>query len=248
MGSRAYLSNVSKRWPLARQEAVHAELTPGWPDDVAVYRDKLSPRSLKAHSWLDLRQRSSMLRPTSRASNDETIYVASLAVLAWVVDDFMRVASQAKARGATIQAHDTGRKIGPTAGADELSAAVEEFQKAKRSDLTGDGRRAGALVSAKVRGDNARARADLIWEDWFKREVPTGELLRRAGGKRKGKRDVVPMAYQTAVKLIGFTRPAAQKKLDVDVLREQRRQEALARKAAAEQGPNWLDDVMKGSK
>jgi hypothetical protein len=95
-------------------------------------------------------------------------------------------------------AHDTGRRIEPTAGADELSAAVEEFQKVKRSDLTGMGRRAGALVSAKVRTDDAKARVELIWEDWFKREVPTSELLLRAGLKRKGRRDVIPMAYQTA--------------------------------------------------
>jgi hypothetical protein len=53
----------------------------------------------------------------------------------------------------------------------------------------------------------------------------------RAGRKIGRRRDVVPMSYQTAAALLG-KRPAAQKKRETDVFREQRRLEALARRKA----------------
>jgi hypothetical protein len=75
---RAYLSNLSPRWPFERQEADHATHTPGWPD-VPTFRDKLSVKKRIAHQPVSLKERASLLRPTGREAG-EVIYVASLAV------------------------------------------------------------------------------------------------------------------------------------------------------------------------
>jgi hypothetical protein len=116
MTARAYLSNLSKLWPLERQEALHAERTPGWPDDVTVYRDKLGPTLLKAHAPSSLADWANLLRPTSRRPNGETIYLASLAVLAWESEDFMGALAAAAKRHAAVVVLDTGRRIEPDAG------------------------------------------------------------------------------------------------------------------------------------
>jgi hypothetical protein len=243
---RAYLSTISPRWPVERQEAEHAAKTPGWPD-VPTYRDKLSPRKRMSHSVVDLKERRSMLRPHSRQAS-EAIYVASFAVLAFTAGDFMDVVAAASARRAAIVTHESGRRIEPNAGADVLRDALAEFQSSKRrSERSGQGGKPGGEASAAKRLADVTARVALIADAWKGRVVPTTELLLRAGRKPKGRRDVVPMAYQTAAKLLG-KRPAAQKKADTDVFREQRRQEALARKAALPRDPDWLDDLMKEGK
>jgi hypothetical protein len=227
---RAYLSNLSPRWPFERQEAEHAAHTPGWPD-VSTYRDRLSVRKRIAHQPASLKERTSLLKPSSRGSG-EAIYVASLAVLAIGAEDFMAVCAAASGRSAAIVAHETETRIEPGAGADALHAALAAFLDSKRrSNSMGERWKPGAAASAQKRMEDAKRRAELIREDWGKREIPTRVLLERAGRKIGRRRDLVPMSYQTAAALLG-KRPAAQKKHETDVFREQRRLEALARRKA----------------
>lgn len=230
---RAYLSTLSPRWPIERQEAVHAEKTPGWPD-VPVYVDKLSARQRMAHQARDLKERASLLRPSGRCDG-EVIYVASMAVLAIGAEDFMAVCAAASERQSSIVAHENRLTLFWDADAIALSEALALFLDSKRRhDRKGGGGHPGAAVSAAKRAADAQRRAELIREDWGKREIKTAELLMRAGRKIGRRRDLVPMSYQTAKALLG-ARPAAQKKREVDIYREQRRQEALARKAGEDE-------------
>jgi hypothetical protein len=227
---RAYLSNLSPRWPFERQEADHAAHTPGWPD-VPTFRDTLSVRKRIAHQPASLKERASLLRPSGREPG-EVIYVASLAVLAIGAADFMDVCAAASGRRAAILEHETGTLIPFNAGADALSDALNAFLDSKRrSEHAGEKWKPGAAASAQKRMEDAKRRAELIREDWCQRGVPTAELLLRAGRKIGRRRDVVPMSYQTAALLLG-KRPAAQRKAETDVFRERRRLEALARRKA----------------
>ena len=225
MTARAYLSTLSPRWPIARQEAEHAAKTPGWPD-VPTYVDKLSARQRMAHQPRDLKERASLLRPTGRGEGNDLICVASLAVLAAGAEDFMAVCADASARHSSIVDHESETVISWAADAIALSAALAAFlDSRRRHDRKGGGGKPGSAASAAKRVADAQRRAELIREDWGKRELRTAELLIRAGRTAKGRQDVTPMSYVTAKALLG-ARPAAQKKAEVDAYREQKRREA----------------------
>lgn len=171
------------------------------PAPVEHYQDDLKPRALKSHSPVDLKERAELLRRTNRKQGAETIYIASLGVLAWVAEDFMAAMGAAAARNAAVTALDTGRTISPTATAAELAEALSEFLTARRRHQTSGGRLAGVEASRAVRMADAAARKALIEEDWHGVEVPTADLLIRAGKMRRGR--LVPMAWATAVRLLG---------------------------------------------
>ena len=90
-------------------------------EELAYYRDTLKPGERKRRATDALKERTDMLRPTT--PRQETIYVACLGLLAWDLRDFGRCLAAAQARGATIVALNTGREIGPDAGAGEISEA-----------------------------------------------------------------------------------------------------------------------------
>jgi hypothetical protein len=182
-----------------REQLLKLATAPGGP--VEHYQDDLKPRALKAHSPADLKERAELLRRTSRRGGAETIYVASLGVLAWVAEDFMASMGAAAARNATVVALDTGRTISPTATAAELAEALSEFLTARRRHQTSEGRLAGVEASRKLRMADTAARAALIADDWHGVTAATDDLLLRAGKVRRG--SVVPMAWATAVRLLG---------------------------------------------
>lgn len=201
MKRKVYRSNILRHWPIAAQRDATAHVIG------EVYEDVLKPRALKAHSPADLKERAELLRPTGRRRGDETIYVASLGVLAWVAEDFMACMGAASARGATVVALDTGRSIPPTANAADLAEAQSEFLAARRKQTSGD-RLAGVAASKAKRMADTKTRLALIEADWHQPIVPTSELLLRAGKKRRGR--IVPMAWRTAVDSLG-RRPTAAK-------------------------------------
>lgn len=222
LAARVYISNISKLWPVEAQEAALAAGTPGWPD-VRVYQDHLGPMARKAHSPEALKERSSgLLRRTSRPPGDETIYVASLAVLAWTPEDLMACLEAAAARHATIVALDTGRRIEPTAGAADLRPALVDFLASKRRAQTEGGRAIGVKASKEKRLADVLARIKLIEADWPLREVSTQELLERAGRVPHRHRHKVAMSYITAVQHLG-KRPLAQKRHDAMLKRAAKR-------------------------
>lgn len=197
MKRKIYLSNILRQWTLDAQRKALA----GVPPPVERYEDVLKPRALKAHSPADLTERAELLRRTSRRRGAETIYVASLGVLAWQAEDFMACMGAAAARHATVEALDTGRSIPPTATAKELAEALSEFLASRRRHQTTGGRLAGVQASRALRMEDAQKRKALIEADWHGTEVPTSVLLDRAGKERRG--CWVPMAWATAVRLMG---------------------------------------------
>lgn len=200
---------------------MHANGTPGWPD-VAIYRDELTPRHRRSHSTEALTERATMLRPTHRRGGTETIYVATLAVMAWTPEDWMDAMAAASARNASVVALDSSRIIPPNAGAADFTEALKEFMAGRRRSQTSDGRRAAAEVLAARRRVDVVARCKLIEEDWKGRVVATVDLLLRAGRTPKGRSHVVPMAYATAVQILG-KRPTAQKMRDAKIKRYARK-------------------------
>lgn len=205
MKHKFYASNILRQWPM-RDQLLKLATVPDGP--VEHYQDDLKPRALKAHSPADLKERAELLRRTARKGSAETIYVASLGVLAWVGGDFLDCLAAASARNATVVALETGRSIPPTAGARELAEALGEFLAARRRHQTRGGRLAGVEASKALRMADTRARAALIADDWHGVDVPTAELLDRAGKERRGR--LVPMAWATAVRLLG-RRPTPEK-------------------------------------
>lgn len=210
MKRKTYISNILRQWPIADQRKALADVQA----PVETYEDVLKPRALKAHSPGDLKERAELLRRTARRRGEETIYVASLGVLAWVAEDFMVCMGAAAARNATIEVVDTGRTIPPTASAADLAEALSEFLAARRRHQTTGGRLAGVEASKAARMAETRERAALIADDWHRTEVGTSELLDRAGKVRRGR--LVPMAWRTAVQLLGRrpTREAFLKRME----------------------------------
>jgi hypothetical protein len=176
-----YLSNISGGWSIQRQKEMLAEHVPGWPQ-VPTYSDVLPPAKRKAHSPASLIQRDHLLRETTRSGNVEAIVVCSYACLAWEQTDFLDCVASATARGATIIALDTGRRLTPEASPAELAEAMREFVKARRQSKSGPGR-AGYLVSAERRATDARAGAMRIADRWRlpTKDYPTDDLLAEAG-------------------------------------------------------------------
>ena len=201
---RIYLSNILRHWPIAAQHKALGAVT----RPVEVYEDDLPPRHRKAHSAEALAGRAELLRPTRRKNGGETIYVASLGVLAWTAEDFMACMGAAAQRNAAVETLETGRRIEPTATAGELAEALSEFLAARRRHQTAPGQLAGHQASVIARRADVAARIALIDVDWRRYEVPTPELLDRAGRVPKGRKDRIPMAYRTAVKFLG-PRPTA---------------------------------------
>lgn len=216
MKRKIYLSNILRHWPLDAQRKVLRDVSKPFE----TYEDVLKPSALKAHSPGDLKERAQLLRPTARKNSPEIIYVASLGVLAWVAEDFMSVLAAAGKRNAILSVRETGTAISPTADAAELAKALSEFLAARRRHQTTGGRLAGVEASRAVRTASSRERAALIADDWHKAEIPTDVLLKRAGRVPKGKRDLVPMAWATAVRLLG--RRPTQRKFDAAKLKERK--------------------------
>lgn len=214
MRLKVYLSNISPLWPLGRQEKVLAPLVPGWPD-VPTYCDTLSANVRKAHNAGSLLQRASMLRPTARRPGDETVYVASLACLAWGVADFSNVLAAMSDRDTSLVVIDTNTTIPPDAGARVLAAAVKAFVAAKRS-VTGGGPIVGALASAAMRRAETNDAIRKIEGRWKlpTKDYPTWQLLTEA-----------QLSRNTVVDRLG-KRPDAQRRYQAGLKRAARRQNA----------------------
>jgi hypothetical protein len=183
MSTRAYLSNLHPRWPFDRQERALSVGVPGWPRGVAVYRDELTLSQRKRHMVGDLEGRITLLRQTTRGRRGgEGIYVASLAVLAWTLADLLECLTLAQSRGSTVHVLDTGLVLTPDAGPAALHQATKDFAAGRKSSSG----MVGGEISARLRSEAARARAETIRAEWSlpSDEYPTLALLARAGLSR----------------------------------------------------------------
>jgi hypothetical protein len=222
--TRVYLSNISRLWPLGKQERLFAEQVPGWPD-VPTYCDTLPASVRKAHNVSSLggRQklmtdRANMLRPTSRNTRDEVVYIASLACFAWGVADFSSAIAAMGERGATLVALHEGITIPPDAGARSLAEAVKAFVSAKRS-VTGGGTKAGVIAAAATKRAMTDDAVKKIKDRWHlpTKDHPTWQLLAEA-----------KLSLNTVVDRLG-KRPAAQREHQKRLKREARKRMSTSR-------------------
>lgn len=208
MTIRVYLSNIVPGWPIQRQKELLAQHVPDWPK-VPTYTDLLSPKQRKAHSPASLTERVELLRETSRPESIEAIVVAALPCLGWEHLDFLECVAAISARGATLIALNTDRRITPDATPTEIAEAAREFVTGRRATKGGP---AGYLVSAEKREAEHRAAAKLIEDRWKlpTKDYPTVPLLAEAG-----------ICRNTANKYL-LNRPEAQRKHRNEVARAER--------------------------
>lgn len=203
MPLRYFLSNISKHWPIERQEKLLDEMVPEWRKSDAVYRDMPSAAKRKAHAPDALKERDVMLRRVS-SPRPETIVVASLPVLAFGAVDLNGVLAKAEKRGATIRAlYPKDRHIPPDATKEEVHAAVEELNNSKHRPYGGRLAVEGRAASLIARKADIEARIAIIEPYWHLMEPTTKELGIMAGKVRKGHRHVTPMAHATMVLHLG---------------------------------------------
>lgn len=180
---KAYFSNVSPLWPIAKQR----ELMP--KDLVAEYLDDLESSERRTKNPKLLSERAYMLRPTTRR-NGAIILVADWPVLAWNAADLVSVFKKASAQGITIRAIITGNEVPPKATTKEIGAAVEAFQTAITNKI--EVGRAGGSISAANRIAEAKTKTEKIRADWSNPTYKTEDLLGRVG-----------LVYNTAKKYLG---------------------------------------------
>lgn len=182
MKVRVYYSNLSAAWPFSRQEMLFAEKVPGWPKGVDLYRDAPSGASRKVHKVDKLVERHMLLRPTSRATMNETLYVASLLCLAFHEADLTDVLEALSVRRTKLVALDINLEIPQNPTISEVNGAVKLFREGKRTAKAGPGSGVGAKISAERRAASAKDRADKIAARWVlpSKDYPTSDLLKEA--------------------------------------------------------------------
>lgn len=169
MPIKAYLSNISPRWPIQRQEEVLRGAIPGWPKGITIFRDVLDLNQRRAHRKNDLVERAALLRGTSRGSE---IVMATLAAWDWSAEGMLAAITLALSRGDVIRVVDGDLRLQPGASAADLvgvTAAFEASRKIDKAILRGS---PGGKVSAEKRAAEARRRALEVMPLW---RLPSSE-------------------------------------------------------------------------
>lgn len=206
MKTRVYLSNLSPRWPIKRQEEVLRAAFPDYPKGLAVYRDELDGRARQAHMIASLAGRKELLRRTRRQEPD-LIVMASPGVFAWGAEDLLECLTLAMARQSTIRTLEPDLTISPGAGPDVLSKVVEAFNISRRERAAPIGK-PGATASGERRRAIAKAKAEALKPFWClpAADYPTIPLLQKFGISRNtakfylGPRDVAQRIHQQTIK------------------------------------------------
>lgn len=179
--ARCYVRNGVWAWSVERQIKELGEL---WDAD-ASFRDALPADRARAAGrvrpeWLV--ERAALLRPSGRRS--ETIYVATLLVIAVTESDLVKVILAAAGRNAAIMAQDSRFTIPAHATAEVVGAAITDWQRAKMLARTTGGRLIGVEVAAeRRRADTARKVkvARPLWRDRRKRRLSTEQVAEEVG-------------------------------------------------------------------
>lgn len=192
MPNAAYLSNILKVWTWEAQRELLATVE----GRLVEYRDDLKPGQRKRKDPDALFWRSKMLAATGRQTRGRTVYFACWGLLAFNARDLGRCLADAKARGATLVALNTGLRIGPDAGAAEIAQALDDLAADKRRGAVQPGR-AGWKVTAELKKADTLRRVELIRKDWGNPKFTQEELLMRAG-RKTARGHIQPMAWKTA--------------------------------------------------
>lgn len=156
MGVKVFKTTKTAR-SIEYQDTLLAPVVPNWPK-VTVFLDD---------------DRNSMFRPTRRSENDD-VYVASLALIAESEADLTGVLGAAKIRGSSIHCVEEGITLDKST---KLNVAKKEWKAARRSGAA----LRGAEVSAKTRKSMTAEKLKLIEQDLKQNKFSTRELLDRVG-------------------------------------------------------------------
>jgi hypothetical protein len=196
-----------------RQTTLLSGAVPGWPPGVGLFQDPLTTRQKRAHQPDSLVQRANMLRPTTRRDMG-TIFVASLAVLAWGEEDFRDVLAATRRAKIVSVGDDLEIPRGPI----DEDSVVEAWKAARKNARLRGASLKGAAISAERRKGKNDAGIDRIRERWGmpNSEWSTLELRRIAGEPGK------PLAYNTiSARLKG--REEAQRLYQIKMKRQARK-------------------------
>jgi hypothetical protein len=218
---KAYLSDLFSPLPISWQETVLAAHVPGWPSEVAIFRDVLSRSERRRQSPEALVDRGEMLRPTKRQDSD-TIYLASLTVIAWDENDFRNIMHEITSRGSVVVAVDDDQRIDRSV---PLDTVVQTWKRARKKKRIANAQLKGGKISAERKKAKAAEGVERIRPYWGMpaHEWPTLKLRQMAGTIDQ------PMAYNTIVAHIGYGRELAHKRY----LAALRRKVTLAEKEMA---------------
>ena len=154
-------------------------------DKGTAYRDILAERHAKRPAQMHgewLKERAQMLRPTGRNGAD-TIYVATMLALGVREADLAKTLAAAAARGSTIVALDSGISVAPDAGAYGVSAALEDWARAKRSAQTAPGRLLGVQAAAAAKRERTMRQVRIarpLWRDTSPGRMTTEQVAAEA--------------------------------------------------------------------
>ena len=181
---KTYARNGVWGWSVEAQDTVLAAAA---PSTAAHYRDILKENRAKRPAQIHgewLTERDAMFRPTGRRNRDDTIYVATMLALGIREADLAKVLAAAADRGLTIVALDSGVSIAPSAGALGVSAALEDWARAKRSAQTQPGRLLGVQAAASAKRSRTMAKlpeARPLWRDARPDRLTSEQVAERVG-------------------------------------------------------------------
>ena len=203
MPVKAYISDVFVPLSVQWQETVLAAV-PEWPGEVEVFRDTVNRRARQKQSPDDLVGRAELLRAISTEETD-TIYLASLTVLAWDENDFRATLADILGRpSVTLVALDDGLTVDRSM---PLEKVIQAWKRARKRRRVITAQIKGSRASAERKKAKSMAGVEKIRPYWGKssEEYPTLMLRQMAGTVEH------PMAYNTIVAHIGYGRAVAQK-------------------------------------
>lgn len=171
---KLYFSNLTPVWPLKRQEAILNGIS------ATKFCDELPSGERRGFRLNGLPERRSMLRPTTRQAQ-QTIFVASLAVLARNAEDLMLALSQASEINATVRDVSANVDIKPHAKAKELKKAAEIFTQGRMRAMEVERGTTGGRKSADLRLAQAKKIALEHEKDWLEYGKTNKQISEESG-------------------------------------------------------------------
>ena len=173
MIEKAYVSNLCGLWPVEKQkEIIDAKLK----DYGVPFADILRSDEKRKHKK-ELPERSMMLRPTQRSSN-ERINFATFAAAAYSAEDFLVVLAMAADRRSQLRDLNEGFVV-RTRG--DWQQAIKIFEAARRRNGEFECGHLGGIRSAEVRGLKVDVAAAACKDEWPLYNYTSAELAAEHG-------------------------------------------------------------------
>lgn len=173
-----YVRDGVRKLPVARQTTLLERTLPG----LRIHRDALDMQAIRSHSADPLRQRRTLLVPSSPLAGGVMI-VASFRCFALDPVDLTVTAADAAAAGVTIRSLKDGMDLTPRAGIAEIAKAMAAWKQSKMIERTEDGWQRGAarsMANRRSRNHGPLAVAEPLWR-LSPDEISNAEIADRVG-------------------------------------------------------------------